>query len=217
MTLNFHFEKCKIWNIEIKQSISNRSNLKTQMTKIIIYNKITYRNETKCTRNDNNFANQFRDDMMIFVVFIFSIFSLSLRNSNFRRYVFRFKTFQIKFHFIKLFVSFNSNFNFKNISISQNYKILRSTKILWTNYQIFYFRNHFFIRFDFIIRLKNTLRRVLKQISLNNNKMNKVVELLLFRKQNANMKILSRFCESANSFWSRYFDFSSMWKFNKLE
>ena len=120
---------------------------------------MTYLNETKCSQNDNNFANFFRDDMMIFVVFIFVIFSLSLRNSNFSRYVFRFKIFQTKFHFVESFVSFNSNFNFKNISISQNYKTLRSAKISWTNYQISHFRNYFFIQFNFIIRLKNTLRR----------------------------------------------------------
>ena len=42
---------------------------------------------------------------------------------------------------------------------------------------------------------------------LNNNVMNKVVELLLSRKQNADIELD---CQDANSFLSRYSDFNSM-------
>ena len=51
---------------------------------------------------------------------------------------------------------------------------------------------------------------LLKQICLNHNKINKIIELLLFKKQNANIELN---CQNVNSFLSRYFDFNSMWKF----
>ena len=42
---------------------------------------------------------------------------------------------------------------------------------------------------------------------------NKMIELLLSRKQKTKYVFVSKLCESVNLFWSRYSDFSFMWKF----